>query len=151
MPSLKQRIRCLHPHRADGSSLHKSQIMEDMVDVNVGASIIEGRSGGKRTAGSHVRARIVSLTTRRSKIGLTCKQRVLAAKLGRRRTEGEIASTTLCLRRMPHDSGRQSRPVLLWYPRVRDCGLIMQPERSELRSDSRSTNPGNMPTEVNVY
>ena len=60
--------------------LHKSQIMEDMVDVNVGAGIIEGRSGGKRLAvGSHVRARIVSLSPdttdpRRSKIGLTCKQ-----------------------------------------------------------------------------
>jgi DNA-directed RNA polymerase subunit E' len=60
--------------------LHKSQIMEDMVDVNVGAGTIEGRSGGKRLAvGSHVRARIVSLSPdttdpRRSKIGLTCKQ-----------------------------------------------------------------------------
>ena len=60
--------------------LHKSQIMEDHVDVNMGQGIIEGRQTGKRLqTGSFVRARIVSLSIntsdpRQSKIGLTCKQ-----------------------------------------------------------------------------
>ena len=61
--------------------------------MNVGAGIIEGRSGGKRLAvGSHVRARIVSLSPdttdpRRSKIGLTCKQPGLGPARRRRTTE----------------------------------------------------------------
>ncbi|MGY8702537.1 MAG: DNA-directed RNA polymerase [Candidatus Poseidoniales archaeon] len=60
--------------------LHKSQIMEDHVDVNVGMGMIEGRQTGRRLqTGSTVRARIVSLSPnpsdpRQSKIGLTCKQ-----------------------------------------------------------------------------
>ena len=60
--------------------LHKSQIMEDHVDINVGMGVIEGRQSGRNIGvGSSVRARIVSLSPdtsdpRRSKIGLTCKQ-----------------------------------------------------------------------------
>lgn len=60
--------------------LHKSQIMEDHVDVNVGMGMVEGRQTGRRLqTGSTVRARIVSLSPnpsdpRQSKIGLTCKQ-----------------------------------------------------------------------------
>ena len=60
--------------------LHKSQIMEDMVDANVGMGWIEGRQTGRRIGvGNSVRARIVSLSPdtsdpRRSKIGLTSKQ-----------------------------------------------------------------------------
>lgn len=65
--------------------LHKSQIMEDRVDVNVGQGIVEGHKTGRRLeAGSCVRARIVSLSVnpsdpRQSKIGLTCKQTGLGA------------------------------------------------------------------------
>ncbi|DAC12653.1 MAG TPA: DNA-directed RNA polymerase [Candidatus Poseidoniales archaeon] len=60
--------------------LHKSQIMEDHVDINVGMNMVEGRKTGKKIGvGDSVRARIVSLSPdtsdpRRSKIGLTCKQ-----------------------------------------------------------------------------
>ncbi len=60
--------------------LHKSQIMEDHVDINSGMGLVEGRQTGRRLGvGSSVRARIVSLSPdttdpRRSKIGLTCKQ-----------------------------------------------------------------------------
>ena len=60
--------------------LHKSQIMEDTVDANIGKGMIEGRTSGKQIGvGSFVRARIVSLSPdtsdpRRSKIGLTSKQ-----------------------------------------------------------------------------
>jgi DNA-directed RNA polymerase subunit E' len=60
--------------------LHKSQIMEDHVDINAGMGVVEGRQTGRRLGvGSSVRARIVSLSPdtsdpRRSKIGLTCKQ-----------------------------------------------------------------------------
>jgi DNA-directed RNA polymerase subunit E' len=60
--------------------LHKSQILEEQVDVNVGSGSIQGRGSGRQLkVGSHVRARIVSLSPdttdpRRSKIGLTCKQ-----------------------------------------------------------------------------
>ena len=60
--------------------LNKSQIMEDMVDANVGMGWIEGRQSGRRIGvGNSVRARIVSLSPdtsdpRRSKIGLTSKQ-----------------------------------------------------------------------------
>ena len=60
--------------------LHKSQIMEDMADANVGMGWIEGRQTGRRIGiGDSVRARIVSLSPdtsdpRRSKIGLTSKQ-----------------------------------------------------------------------------
>jgi DNA-directed RNA polymerase subunit E' len=60
--------------------LHKSQILETQVEVNVGAGIISGRDDDKRLGiGTAVRARIVSLSPdtsdpRRSKIGLTCKQ-----------------------------------------------------------------------------
>ena len=60
--------------------LHKSQIMEDHVDVNIGGGMIEGRQTNRRLSqGSFVRARIVSLSVnpsdpRQSKIGLTCKQ-----------------------------------------------------------------------------
>ncbi|HIK77788.1 MAG: DNA-directed RNA polymerase [Methanobacteriota archaeon] len=60
--------------------LHKSQIMEDHVDVNIGGGMIEGRQSNRRLSqGSFVRARIVSLSVnpsdpRQSKIGLTCKQ-----------------------------------------------------------------------------
>jgi DNA-directed RNA polymerase subunit E' len=60
--------------------LHKSQIMEDHVDINAGMGVVEGRQSGRRLGvGSSVRARIVSLSPdtsdpRRSKIGLTCKQ-----------------------------------------------------------------------------
>jgi DNA-directed RNA polymerase subunit E' len=60
--------------------LHKSQIMEDHVDINAGMGLLEGRQSGRKLGvGSSVRARIVSLSPdtsdpRRSKIGLTCKQ-----------------------------------------------------------------------------
>ena len=60
--------------------LHKSQIMDDMVDANVGMGWIEGRQTGRRIGiGNSVRARIVSISPdtsdhRRSKIGLTSKQ-----------------------------------------------------------------------------
>jgi DNA-directed RNA polymerase subunit E' len=60
--------------------LHQSQILEEQVDVNVGAGSIHGRGSGRSLkVGSQVRARIVSLSPdttdpRRSKIGLTCKQ-----------------------------------------------------------------------------
>ena len=60
--------------------LHKSQILESQVEVNVGAGTISGRDDDKRLGiGTAVRARIVSLSPdtsdpRRSKIGLTCKQ-----------------------------------------------------------------------------
>ncbi len=60
--------------------LHKSQIMEDHVDINAGMGVLEGRKEGRKLGvGSSVRARIVSLSPdtsdpRRSKIGLTCKQ-----------------------------------------------------------------------------
>ena len=60
--------------------LHKSQIMEDTVDANIGKGMIEGRTSGKQIGvGSFVRARFVSLSPdtsdpRRSKIGLTSKQ-----------------------------------------------------------------------------
>ena len=60
--------------------LHKSQIMDDHVDVNVGQKRIEGRQSGKALGEfSRVRARIVSLSIntadpRSSKIGLNCKQ-----------------------------------------------------------------------------
>jgi DNA-directed RNA polymerase subunit E' len=60
--------------------LHKSQIMEDSVDANVGMGWIEGKQTGRRLAiGDSIRARIVSLSPdtsdpRRSKIGLTSKQ-----------------------------------------------------------------------------
>ncbi|MDP6869821.1 MAG: DNA-directed RNA polymerase [Candidatus Poseidoniaceae archaeon] len=60
--------------------LHKSQIMEDHVDINAGMGVVEGRQTGRKLGvGSSVRARIVSLSPdtsdpRRSKIGLTCKQ-----------------------------------------------------------------------------
>ena len=59
--------------------LHKSQILDDQVEVNVGAGTISGRNDDKRLGiGTAVRARIVSLSPdtsdpRRSKIGLTCK------------------------------------------------------------------------------
>ena len=60
--------------------LHKSQIMEDHVDINAGMGVLEGRQSGRKLGvGSSVRARVVSLSPdtsdpRRSKIGLTCKQ-----------------------------------------------------------------------------
>ena len=60
--------------------LHKSQIMEDHVDINAGMGVLEGRQSGRKLGvGSSVRDRVVSLSPdtsdpRRSKIGLTCKQ-----------------------------------------------------------------------------
>ena len=60
--------------------LHKSQIMEDQVEANVGAGVIQGRKTERSIGvGDSVRARIVSLSPdtsdpRRSKIGLTSKQ-----------------------------------------------------------------------------
>ena len=60
--------------------LHKSQIMDDTVDANVGMGWIEGKQTGRRLQiGDSIRARIVSLSPdtsdpRRSKIGLTSKQ-----------------------------------------------------------------------------
>ena len=60
--------------------LHKSQIMEDQVDVNPGAGHIQGKPSGRQIGvGDSVRGRIVSLSfdttdPRRSKIGLTSKQ-----------------------------------------------------------------------------
>ena len=60
--------------------LHKSQIMDDTVDANIGKAMIEGKTSGRKIGvGSSVRARIVSLSPdttdpRRSKIGLTSKQ-----------------------------------------------------------------------------
>jgi DNA-directed RNA polymerase subunit E' len=60
--------------------LHKSQIMEDQVESNVGAGTITGRQSNRSiSVGDSVRARIVSLSPdtsdpRRSKIGLTSKQ-----------------------------------------------------------------------------
>jgi len=65
--------------------LHKSQILEDQVDVNVGMEIIEGRQTGRSLqSGTPLRARIVSLSVnpsdpRQSKIGLTCKRPGLGA------------------------------------------------------------------------
>ena len=42
--------------------LHKSQIMEDHVDINAGMGLLEGRQSGRKLGvGSSVRARIVSL------------------------------------------------------------------------------------------
>ena len=60
--------------------LHKSQIMDDHVDVNPAMRRIEGRQSGKELGvGDAVRSRIVSLSfnpadPKNSKIGLTCKQ-----------------------------------------------------------------------------
>ena len=60
--------------------LHKSQIMDDHVDVNQGMRRIEGRQSGRHLGvGDPVRSRIVSLAfnpadPKNSKIGLTCKQ-----------------------------------------------------------------------------
>ena len=60
--------------------LHKSQIMDDHVDVNQGMRRIEGRQSGRYLGvGDPVRSRIVSLSfnpadPKNSKIGLTCKQ-----------------------------------------------------------------------------
>ena len=54
--------------------------MEDQVEANVGAGVIQGRKSERRIGvGDSVRARIVSLSPdtsdpRRSKIGLTSKQ-----------------------------------------------------------------------------
>ncbi len=65
--------------------LHKSQILDEQIDINVGLRRIEGRQSGKYLAeGTAVRARIVSLSLnphdpRSSKIGLTCKQTALGA------------------------------------------------------------------------
>jgi DNA-directed RNA polymerase subunit E' len=65
--------------------LHKSQIMDEPVDINIGANKITGRQTGRELAiGSFVRARIVSLSPdtsdpRRSKIGLTSKQEGLGS------------------------------------------------------------------------
>ena len=65
--------------------LHKSQILDEQIDINVGLRRIEGRQSGKFLAeGTAVRARIVSLSLnprypRESKIGLTCKQTALGA------------------------------------------------------------------------
>ncbi|MCH1539966.1 MAG: DNA-directed RNA polymerase [Candidatus Poseidonia sp.] len=60
--------------------LHKSTIMDEPVDMNIGKSEIVGRSSNRKMGvGSSVRARIVSISPdttdpRRSKIGLTSKQ-----------------------------------------------------------------------------
>ena len=60
--------------------MHKSQIMDDHVDVNQAMRRIEGRQSGKELGvGDPVRSRIVSLSLnpadpKNSKIGLTCKQ-----------------------------------------------------------------------------
>ena len=60
--------------------LHKSQIMDEMVDLNEGQNIIMARNSGKRLeVGGTVRARVVTLSInandpRQSRIGLTCKQ-----------------------------------------------------------------------------
>ena len=65
--------------------LHKSQILDEQIDINIGLRRIEGRQTGKYLAvGSPVRSRIVSLSLnphdpRSSKIGLTCKQPALGA------------------------------------------------------------------------
>jgi len=65
--------------------LHKSQIMDEPVDINIGRNSIMGRQTGKSLeVGSFVRARIVSLSPdtsdpRRSKIGLTSKQEGLGS------------------------------------------------------------------------
>ena len=65
--------------------LHKSQILDEQIDINVGLRRIEGRQSGKYLAeGTAVRARIVSMSLnphdpRSSKIGLTCKQTALGA------------------------------------------------------------------------
>ncbi|MDP6899475.1 MAG: DNA-directed RNA polymerase [Candidatus Thalassarchaeaceae archaeon] len=65
--------------------LHKSQILDEQIDINIGLRRIEGRQSGKHLAeGTPVRARIVSLSLnphdpRSSKIGLTCKQPSLGA------------------------------------------------------------------------
>lgn len=65
--------------------LHKSQILDEQIDINIGLRRIEGRQSGKFLGeGSPVRARIVSLSLnphdpRSSKIGLTCKQTALGA------------------------------------------------------------------------
>ncbi|MDP6907211.1 MAG: DNA-directed RNA polymerase [Candidatus Thalassarchaeaceae archaeon] len=65
--------------------LHKSQILDEQIDINIGQRQIEGKQSGKRLGeGTPVRARIVSLSLnphdpRSSKIGLTCKQPSLGA------------------------------------------------------------------------
>ena len=65
--------------------LHKSQIMDEQVHINIGSRRIEGAQSGRFLAeGSPVRTRIVSLSLnphdpRSSKIGLTCKQTGLGA------------------------------------------------------------------------
>ena len=71
--------------------LHKSQIMEDHVDINAGMGLLEGRQSGRKLGvGSSVRARIVSFPHKRptsSKIGLTCKQTGLGSHDGFMRTK----------------------------------------------------------------
>ena len=65
--------------------LHKSQILDEQIDINIGLRRIEGRQTGKYLAvGSPVRSRIVSLSLnphdpRSSKIGLTCMPPALGA------------------------------------------------------------------------
>ena len=65
--------------------LHKSQILDEQVNINMAQGRIEGaRSGRFLELGSPVRARIVTISLnphdpRSSKIGLTCKQTGLGA------------------------------------------------------------------------
>ena len=74
--------------------LHKSQIMDEPVDINVGANKITGRQTGRELSiGSFVRARIVSLSPdtsdpRRSKIGLTSKQDGLGSPQWKKKSAG---------------------------------------------------------------
>ena len=74
--------------------LHKSQIMDEPVDINIGANKITGRQTGRELSiGSFVRARIVSLSPdtsdpRRSKIGLTSKQDGLGSPQWKKKTAG---------------------------------------------------------------
>ena len=65
--------------------LHKSQILDEPIQVNMGIRRIEGAQSGKHIEeGSHVRSRVVSKAInqndpRASKIGLNCKMAGLGA------------------------------------------------------------------------
>ena len=65
--------------------LHKSQILDEPIQVNMGVRRIEGSQTGKHIEeGSHVRSRVVSKAInqndpRASKIGLNCKMDGLGA------------------------------------------------------------------------
>ena len=95
--------------------LHKSQIMDEPVDINIGANKITGRQTGRELSiGSFVRARIVSLSPdtsdpRRSKIGLTSK--MVSAHLSGRRGVSEHGQDAIFLWRVPPRTQRRCGPM----------------------------------------